>query len=374
MFTVILHLNSLRYLVPAGMMVGCAPVYLRAFFGCHALKYVLPVRWYQALEDTVWGTFQRVVEFFFEHYTGVEVILYGDAEDCLSKKENVIYLSNHQSTLDWVATDMLASRAGCLGRVRYVVKDGLKYLPLYGYVFYLHGCIFVNRAKSKQAAPPSFTKVIKQLKHHRDYDIPSWMVVFPEGTRFRPEKKEVIKTSQGFAYQQGLPVLHHVLSPRVRATHLCVEGFRNSAETLYDVTIAYSNTGEEGEGPVVRREAPSMPDFLMGKCPRVHIHMRRIALETVPSDIVECHRWLHGVFETKDRMLADFYSEDPEKRGRLEGEGRRSKLGLMTTLPAVALSAACMVPFIMVAEQRRAYWQLWLYGVTFTLLWMKIAV
>eukprot|EP00057_Strongylocentrotus_purpuratus_P012600 XP_011667074.1 PREDICTED: 1-acyl-sn-glycerol-3-phosphate acyltransferase epsilon [Strongylocentrotus purpuratus] len=112
----------------------------------------------------------------------------------------------------------------------------------------------------------------------------------------------------------------------------------------------------------------------MGKCPRVHIHMRRISLETIPSDIVECHRWLHGVFETKDRMLADFYSEDPEKRGRLEGEGRRSTLGLMTTLPALALSAACMVPFIMVAEQRRAYWQLWLYGVTFTLLWMKIAV
>nr|XP_054772837.1 1-acyl-sn-glycerol-3-phosphate acyltransferase epsilon-like [Lytechinus pictus] len=374
MFTAILHLNSLRYLVPAGMMMGCAPVYLRAYLGCHALNYVLPVRWYQAIEDTVWATYQRVIEFFFEHYTGVEVILYGDAEECLSKKENVVYLSNHQTTLDWVVTDIVASRAGCLGRVRYVLKDGLKYLPLYGYVFGLHGCIFVSRAKSRIAAPPSFTKVVKKLKHHRDNKIPSWLVVFPEGTRFRPEKDEAIKTSQAFAFKQGLPVLHHVLSPRIRATHLCVEGFRDYAGAIYDVTIAYSNTGERGDGPVVRKEAPSMPDFLMGKCPQIHIHIRRIALETAPSDIVEFHRWLHGVFETKDRMLADFYSEDPAKRGRLEGEGRRSRLGLMTTLPAIALTAACMVPFVMIKGQRRAYWQLLVYGSIFTVLWMKLTV
>lgn len=372
MFTVILHLNSLRYVAPAAVMLGSAPGYLRAYMSCHALKYVLPVRWYRAVEDTVWGTYQRFIEFFFEHYTGVEVILYGESEECLSKKENVVYLSNHQSTLDWVVTDMVAVRAGCLGRVRYVLKDGLKYLPLYGYVFNLHGCIYVSRGK--KGNPPSFTKVSKRLEHHKDHQTPVWMVVFPEGTRYRPEKEEAIKTSQAFAYQKGLPVLHHVLSPRVRATHLCVEGLRGHLDAIYDVTIAYSNTGEQGEGKVVRKEAPSMPDFLMGKCPQIHIHMRRIAVDTVPSDIVDCHRWLHGVFETKNRMLADFYSEDPEKRGRLEGEGRRSKLGLMSTLPAFAISVTSFALFFVTPGQRRAYWQLWLYGGLFTLAWMKLMV
>ncbi|XP_072181465.1 1-acyl-sn-glycerol-3-phosphate acyltransferase epsilon-like [Diadema setosum] len=370
MFTVILHLNSLRYVVPAAMMMGCAPTYLRAYFGCHALSYVLPVRWYRAVEDTVWATYQRLVEFFFEHYSGVEVILYGEAEDCLSKKENVVYVSNHQTTLDWVVTDMLAARAGCLGRIRYILKSGLKFLPLYGYVFGLHGSIFVNRGK--KGTPPSFTKVSKQLKSLRDHKIPVWMVVFPEGTRFRPDKAEVIKASQGFAYGQDLPVLHHVLSPRVRATHLCVEGFRGYVDTLYDVTIAYSNTGEQGEGQVKRREAPSMPDFLMGKCPRIHIHMRRIAVDSIPSDIVDFQRWLHGVFAEKDRMLADFYSEDPDKRGHLEGKGRRSRLGLGTTFPAFAVSMLSMVPFVMLSSQRQAYWKLWVYGSLFTVIWMKL--
>ena len=30
-----------------------------------------------------------------------------------------------------------------------------------------------------------------------------WMVVFPEGTRFNPELKEVIKKSQEYSRQQG---------------------------------------------------------------------------------------------------------------------------------------------------------------------------
>ena len=53
----------------------------------------------------------------------------------LAKGESVIYMSNHQSTTDWVVADMLAMRAGCVGNMRYILKDGLKYMPLYGSYF-----------------------------------------------------------------------------------------------------------------------------------------------------------------------------------------------------------------------------------------------
>lgn len=38
-------------------------------------------------------------------------------------------------TVDWIVADMLAARQDALGHVRYVLKDGLKWLPLYGFYF-----------------------------------------------------------------------------------------------------------------------------------------------------------------------------------------------------------------------------------------------
>lgn len=37
--------------------------------------------------------------------------------------------------VDWIIADMLAIRQNALGHVRYVLKDGLKWLPLYGWYF-----------------------------------------------------------------------------------------------------------------------------------------------------------------------------------------------------------------------------------------------
>ena len=53
----------------------------------------------------------------------------------------------------------------------------------------------------------------------------------------------------------GFPVLEHVLTPRLKALQLCVTGLRNKADAIYDVTAAYSNTGEF-EGP--RTHAPGL--------------------------------------------------------------------------------------------------------------------
>lgn len=41
----------------------------------------------------------------------------------------------HLPKVDWIIADMLAIRQDALGHVRYVLKDGLKWLPLYGCYF-----------------------------------------------------------------------------------------------------------------------------------------------------------------------------------------------------------------------------------------------
>ena len=37
--------------------------------------------------------------------------------------------------VDWVVANMLAVRQGSIGHIRYILKDGLRYLPLYGFYF-----------------------------------------------------------------------------------------------------------------------------------------------------------------------------------------------------------------------------------------------
>jgi lysophosphatidiate acyltransferase len=58
--------------------------------------------------------------------------LYGDYEEIFRKKESAILISNHQSTADWLVSNMLAIRQGSLGHIRFIMKNGLKYFPIFG--------------------------------------------------------------------------------------------------------------------------------------------------------------------------------------------------------------------------------------------------
>jgi len=45
-----------------------------------------------------------------------------------------------------------------------------------------------------------------------------------------------------FVYATGLPLFHHVLTPRSKGVWLCIERLRACTSAVYDVTIAYGNT------------------------------------------------------------------------------------------------------------------------------------
>lgn len=69
----IVHTHSLRYWLPATIMLGTAPAYVLSWGVWRLLSSVLPARLYHKLDDRLYCIYQSMVLFFFENYTGVEV-------------------------------------------------------------------------------------------------------------------------------------------------------------------------------------------------------------------------------------------------------------------------------------------------------------
>ncbi|KAM9018848.1 1-acyl-sn-glycerol-3-phosphate acyltransferase epsilon isoform 3-T3 [Ara ararauna] len=195
LLSLVLHTYSMRYVLPAAVMMGTAPTYVLAWGAWRLLSALLPARFYREVDDRLYTIYQSMVLFFFENYTGVQVIIYGDLP---KNKENVIYLSNHQCTVDWIIADMLAIRQNALGHVRYVLKDGLKWLPLYGWYFSQHGGVYVKRS-----AKFNEKEMREKLRAQMKAETPMYLVIFPEGTRYNPEIPKVIADSQSFAEKEA---------------------------------------------------------------------------------------------------------------------------------------------------------------------------
>uniref|UniRef100_A0A8C5MJI8 1-acylglycerol-3-phosphate O-acyltransferase 5 n=1 Tax=Leptobrachium leishanense TaxID=445787 RepID=A0A8C5MJI8_9ANUR len=361
LLSAVLHTYSLRYVLPAALMLGTAPTYLLAWGCWRLLGALLPRGLYWRGDEHIYNVYQSMVLFFFQHYTGVQVIIYGD----LPKKENVIYLSNHQCTVDWIIADIMAIQQNALGSVKYVLKDGLKFLPLYGWYFSEHGGIYVKRsAKFNEKAMRE--KLQRQVKAGANM----YLVIFPEGTRYNPNIPKVIVDSQAFAIKEGLPVLKHVLTPRVKATHVAIDAMQDHLHAVYDITVAYERTVDQDGN---RTEAPSMAEFLCKECPRIHIVFDRVDVKDLPSESIFMRRWLHERFEMKDKLLTDFYeAADPEQRNRFPGEGRPARLSLKKTVPPFLLLTGVTAGMLCTEMGRKIYINTWIYGTLIGCLWVSI--
>ncbi|XP_006050741.1 1-acyl-sn-glycerol-3-phosphate acyltransferase epsilon [Bubalus bubalis] len=362
LLSLVLHMHSVRCVLPAAVLLGTAPTYVLVWGAWRLLSALLPSRFYQAVDDRLYCVYQSMVLFFFENYTGVQILLYGDLP---KNKENIIYLANHQSTVDWIIADILAIRQSALGHVRYVLKDGLKWLPLYGCYFSQHGGIYVKRS-----AKFNENQMRKKLQRYINAGTPMYLVIFPEGTRYNPELTKVISASQAFAAQEGLPVLKHVLTPRIKATHVAFDSMKDYLDAVYDVTVAFEGSvDDKGQ----RKEAPSMAEFLCKECPKIHVHIDRIDKKNIPEEQVSMKRWLHERFEIKDKLLIEFYdSPDPERRNKFPGESVNSKLSLKKTVPSFLILSGLTAGLLMTEAGRKLYVKTWIYGTLIGCLWVSI--
>ncbi|XP_041359293.1 1-acyl-sn-glycerol-3-phosphate acyltransferase epsilon-like [Gigantopelta aegis] len=363
LLSLIIYLQSLKWLVPTFIMLGASPCYMTVWAGWRALTAILPRRYYRFGDDILYSSYQRFILFFFENCTGVELFLYGDT-DCIvtQQKENVLYMSNHQCTVDWLVCDMVAVRQGMLGNLRYILKDGLRYFPIYGFYLAQHDSLYVKRGGKFNVA-----RANRQLARLRDDKTLTWLIIFPEGTRFNPELPDVIEKSQMYASDEGYKPLNHVLTPRYKAVQVSLEQMRSIISAVYDVTIAYSNT--QNEETDERVASPGMIEFLSGASRQIHVHLKRIDIRDVPEDEEELRHWLMDRFQQKEKLLSHFYSEGSKQ---FPGYPIKSKLGLTPTLPSLIIWGGLLAVSLATSKGRTYHWQSFLGFSVLGCIWMSI--
>lgn len=262
------------------------------------LTYLYPVVTPQQVRLTIYHYYLRMFIFFFVRAPGLKVHLYGDVKEVTERDENVIYMSNHQSSMDWLVAYTLAMRARCMSRVKFMMKQELHWVPIVGYYLKLLGHIYVRRRGFRQ------DKLIEIVRRVATEKTPVWLGIFPEGTRYNPEDQNAIAVSEKYANMANQPVLKHQLTPRPKGSWLMVENLRSHLDAVYSVTLVYEQPEPKGH----RSKPPSASDVLRGACSNVHVHIKRIPIEDVPKDEASFAPWLHDVFVQRDSLLSSYYS------------------------------------------------------------------
>ena len=244
--------------------------------------YPFSQKLFRQLNTALAGFWWGGCEWFVRNAGGVEIIQTGDD---LPKEENVILISNHQGWGDIPILFKLAKEAKRIGNMKWFVKDGLKYLPAIGWGMSFLDCLFVKRNWQKDQK-----KIEATFKKFFDHDIPIWLMLFPEGTRFREDK---LKKTKKITEKKKLPPLQHVLLPRVKGFSASVQGLKGHCQAVYDVTILYEGA------------APSFLDLFRGKVKRVKLHVERFPLDRLGEEEKDIQKWIVDRFYLKNKMLSE---------------------------------------------------------------------
>lgn len=103
MLSVLCHIHSLRFAVPAAVMIGVAPQYISLWMVWKIVSAVFPKRIYHLGDEFLYNTYQSLVCFFFEAYTGAEVRL---EKDC-----KFLYFVTIELNVDnWLIPNSVTSR------------------------------------------------------------------------------------------------------------------------------------------------------------------------------------------------------------------------------------------------------------------------
>ncbi|KAL7617776.1 hypothetical protein Lser_V15G00725 [Lactuca serriola] len=268
-----------------------------------------------------YGIWLSLWPFLFEKINETKVVFSGET---VPEKERVLLIANHKTEVDWMYLWDLALRKGSISCVRYVLKSSLMKLPLFGWA--LHILEYISVERKWEVDESNMQKMLSTFTNHSD---PLWLAVFPEGTDFTEQK--CIK-SQKFAAENGLPILKNVLLPKTRGFHACLEILRGSLDAVYDLTIAYKN------------RCPTFLDNVFGIEPsEVHIHVRRVPLDDIPTSQKESNAWLLQSFQLKDQLLSDFIT-----RGHFENEGTEQELSTIKCVIncIIVIGTTCLFTYL----------------------------
>lgn len=267
----------------------------------------------------------------------------------LQLSPNAVYIGNHQIYTDWLFLWWITYTARMSDSVYIVLKD-LSKIPVLGYGMKNFGFLFLSRkwekdkvvltnqlleidANARGAGPANGEQPVASTSA-REGDTPEssnmfyWprsrpgaklfpfqLVLYPEGTVISPHTRERLAK---FCTQRGMPVLKHVLLPRVRGLFLALRKLRNTAEVVYDFTCGYHGLrpDEYGEDVFTLKRF-----YLRGMGPKkVSFYVRAwkladipLGVETediddvLPDDLARFEAWLFDMWYSKDKLMAHFH-------------------------------------------------------------------
>ncbi|TNN08041.1 1-acyl-sn-glycerol-3-phosphate acyltransferase epsilon [Schistosoma japonicum] len=134
----------------------------------------------------------------------------------------------------------------------------------------------------------------------------TWMVIYPEGTRYNPWKRDVIKQSQKFAIEKaGIKPFKHVLVPRRRGLQLILNQMHDCLDVLYDVTTIFAD--ENGYPHDHSIPAPGLTNWLL-KPRSLYIYLKRIPIKQIPTESHLICQWLYERYRIKDDFIDNVQS------------------------------------------------------------------
>ncbi|KAL1491302.1 hypothetical protein ABEB36_011919 [Hypothenemus hampei] len=226
-----------------------------------------------------------------EWWANVNLFLYIDKDEWKKYfgKEHGYCIMNHSYEIDWLMGWMACEKMNVLGNCKAYAKKVIQYMPVLGWCWKFSEFVFLERSyeKDKQI-------ISEQIKELSDYPDPMWLLLFPEGTRFTPEKHQI---SIEFAEKNNLPSLKHHLLPRTKGFLASLPSMRGKIPGIYDVLVVF----KENE-PV----APTMTSLLLGQSVTAHMYIKRLPLDEVPNSEPQQEEYLRQLFVRKDKMKNSF--------------------------------------------------------------------
>ncbi|MCF4997729.1 1-acylglycerol-3-phosphate O-acyltransferase [Pseudomonas syringae] len=181
-----------------------------------------------------------------------------DVASLASKPNGCVIIANHQSNYDlFVFGNVVPRRTVCIG------KKSLKWVPLFGQLFWLAGNVLIDRGNAQKARQSMLTTT--HTLQHEDTSI--W--VFPEGTRNLGE--ELLPFKKGafqMAIAAGVPIIPVCVSNYVK--HMRLNRW-NSADVLI-------------------RSLPAIPT-------------QGLTMDDMPKLIEQCREQMRECVDAMDRQL-----------------------------------------------------------------------
>lgn len=207
--------------------------------------------------------------------------------------ESYLVVSNHVGSLDFMLINELSKHVNMLPHSKYVIKDSLKFFPVFYQLVYYAGFLLLQRNFEKDKF-----RIRDYLSLFKVNSIPAWIILYPEGTRLTPKKKE---NSLEYCRRNGFPCLENVLFPRYKGFKLITTELRNSyIKNIVDVTFWYSE-----------KVLPPLWKFLFfSPSGYFRCDIRVVKIE----EIEDCKEFIIDSFKRKDELIAKWNDEAKQKQ------------------------------------------------------------